>query len=243
MSRDSSKWIKEHFASSSRDLTPTVCGQDVRVLYAPVSYDPGVTRHCVSILSASEMQRADRFIARRDQIQFKQRRAFRRFCGALALDSSQPLSEIVFCETDNGRPYMSDSPDFWFSFSSCGFGFIGAWSSSHGIGIDVEDRTRNLDATQLAQQFFTPAEAKAIEYPGGTASLRTFFKFWSLKEAALKSIGEGIPFGLDAFEFELDPLPSIVRAPLGHGGPAQFKAHMVDGIDHCAALVTRTMLR
>ena len=243
MPRDSSKWIKDHFAFSSRDLTPTVYGQDVRVLYAPVSYDPEVTRNCVSSLSASELQRADRFTARRDQIQFKQRRAFRRFCGALACDSVQALSETVFSKTENGRPYLSELPDFWFSFSSCPFGFVGAWSATLGVGVDVEDQTKNLEASALAQQFFTVAEANAIDCPGGMASLRAFFKFWSLKEAALKSIGEGIPFGLDAFEFELNPVPNIVRAPLDHGGPDQFKAHMVNGVDHCVALVTRTMLR
>jgi len=241
--RNSSNRIRDHFVSSSIDLTPASRRQHVRVLYAPISDDPEVTRYCDSILSARELQRAERFIAGRDQIQFKQRRAFRRFCTALAIDSTQPLSEVVFSETKNGRPYLSELPDIWFSFSSCRFGFIGAWSSTLGVGVDVEDQTKNLKASELAQQFFTVAEAKAIEYPGGVVSLRTFFKYWSLKEAALKSIGEGIPFGLDAFEFELDQVPRIVHAPLGHGGPGQFMAHMLDGIDHCAALVTRTMLR
>ncbi len=37
----------------------------------------------------------------------------------------------------------------------------------------------------------------------------TFYQFWSLKEAALKSIGEGLPFGLYAFEFEVDPKINI----------------------------------
>ena len=53
---------------------------------------------------------------------------------------------------------------------------------------------------------FSDAEAKTVESAGDQARLRTFFQLWCLKEAALKSIGEGLPFGLDAFEFELSPI-------------------------------------
>ena len=55
--------------------------------------------------------------------------------------------------------------------------------------------SRALEPLELAQRYFSAAEA--VNRPGGPACLQAFFRFWSLKEAALKSIGEGIPFGLD----------------------------------------------
>jgi 4'-phosphopantetheinyl transferase len=241
MTRDDSDRINDLFAARSRDLTPAPVRHAAHVLYAPVSRDPEVTRNCASVLSDSELQRAERFVTQGEKALFTQRRAFRRFCGALALGSSRPLLQIVFKETEKGRPYLSDLPVFWFSFSSCRFGFLGTWSPTHGIGVDFEDQTRDLEATQLAQQFFSAAEAKAVEAPGGLTSLRTFFQFWSLKEAALKSIGEGLPFGLDAFEFELDPKPCVVHAPPDHGRPEQFDAHVIRGNDSCAALVIRSL--
>jgi len=152
------------------------------------------------------------------------------------------LSQIDFEETENGRPYLSGLPDFWFSFSSCRFGFLGAWSSTHGVGVDLEDQTKDLEATELARQFFSAAEANAVEGADGLERLRTFFQFWSLKEAALKSIGEGLPFGLDAFEFELDPNLRVVHAPPGHGGPGQFNAHVIKGTEGCVALVIREFM-
>ncbi len=241
MTRDESRRINDLFAAGSRDLTPASARHAAYVLYAPVSRDPEVSRHCASVLSDSELRRADRFATECDKARFNQRRAFRRFCGATVLGSSRPLSRIVFEETENGRPYLSDLPDFWFSFSSCRFGFLGAWSSTHGIGVDLEDQTRNLEAAEFAHRFFSGAEANAVEGAGGVERPRTFFQLWTLKEAALKSIGEGLPYGLDAFEFELDPNPRVVHAPPEHGGPEQFNAHVIEGTDSCAALVIRSL--
>jgi 4'-phosphopantetheinyl transferase len=241
MAKDGSIRIYEHFASNSRELTPAPVRHAARLLYAPVSVDPQVTKRCASVLSNTEIQRVGRFAIQGDKALFIQRRAFRRFCGALALRSSQPLSQIDFKETENGRPYLVDLPTSWFSFSSCRFGFVGAWSSTHGIGVDLEDQTKELEATELARHFFSAAEAHAIERAGGLERQRTFFQFWTLKEAALKSIGEGLPFGLDAFEFELEPDLRVVQAPRGDGGPEQFSAHVIGETDSCAALVIRRL--
>ncbi|HEY0323128.1 MAG TPA: 4'-phosphopantetheinyl transferase superfamily protein [Pyrinomonadaceae bacterium] len=237
-----SEWVNNLFAASACDWTPASAHHAAYVLYAPISRDPEASRRCASVLSDSELQRADRFVTEEGKTHFKQRRAFRRYCGAFVLGTPRPLSQIVFKETEKGRPYFPDLPDFRFSFSSCQFGFLGAWSSTHGIGIDLEDQTRNLEAAELAQQFFSEAEAKVVKEIGGLARQRTFFQLWSLKEAALKSIGEGLPYGLDAFEFELAPNLRVVHAPRDHGGPERFNAQVIEGTNSCAALVTLSML-
>jgi phosphopantetheinyl transferase len=241
MMRDDSEWVDSMFAASAGDWTPAQAGHGAHVLYAPVSRDPEASWRCASVLADIELQRADRFVTEDGRAHFKQRRAFRRYCGAFVLGSPRPLSRIVFQETDKGRPYLAELPNVWFSFSSCRFGFLGAWSSTHQIGIDLEDQTRNLEAVELSQQFFSQAEAKAVRAVGGLARLRTFYQLWSLKEAALKSIGEGLPFGLDAFEFELGPNLRVAHAPPNYGGPKRFDAQIIKGTDICAALVIRNV--
>jgi phosphopantetheinyl transferase len=241
MTRDDSEWVNGLFAASAGDWTPAPASHAAHVLYAPVSRDPEASRRCVSVLSDAELQRADRFVTEEGKAHFKQRRAFRRYCGAFVLGSPRPLSRIAFKETEKGRPYLPDLPDVWFSFSSCRFGFLGAWSSTHWIGVDLEDQTRNLQAVELAQQFFSEAEVRAVKAVGGLARLRTFCQLWSLKEAALKSIGEGLPFGLDAFEFELAPNLRVVHAPPDCGGPRRFNAQAIEGTNICAALVIRSV--
>jgi phosphopantetheine--protein transferase-like protein len=237
-----SEWVNDLFASSACDWTPASARHAAYVLYVPISRVPEASRRCASVLSDTELQSADRFVTEDGKAHFIQRRAFRRYCGALVLGSPLPLSQIVFKETEKGRPYLPDLPDFRFSFSSCRFGFLGAWSSTHGIGIDLEDQTRNLEAAELAQQFFSEAEAKVVKEVSGLARQRTFFQLWSLKEAALKSIGEGLPFGLDAFEFELAPNLRVVHAPREHGGPERFSACVIEGTNSCAALVTQSVI-
>ncbi len=237
-----SGWVKELFAASACDWTPSSAHHAAYVLHAPLSRDPEASRRCASVLSDSERQRADRFVTEESKTHFKQRRAFRRYCGAMALATHRPISQIVFKETEKGCPYLPDLPNVRFSFSASSFGFLGAWSSTHLIGIDIEDQTRNVEAAELARQFFSEAEAKSVEEVSGLARQRTFFQLWSLKEAALKSIGEGLPFGLDAFEFELSPNLRVVHAPRDHGGPERFNAHAIQGTNSCAALVTRSIV-
>jgi phosphopantetheinyl transferase len=241
MSRYESDLVSDYFAANSRDLTPASVRHVTRLLYMPVSTDQEVTKRCASILSDSELERADRFAIQGDRTLFKQRRAFRRFCGALALGSPRLLSQVVFDQTENGRPYLSGLPDFYFSFSSCRFGFLGAWSATHGIGVDLEDQTRAVEAVELARQFFSATEARAVDGPGGPASRRAFFRLWSLKEAALKSIGEGLPFGLDSFKFELEPDLRVVHAPDDPGGRAQFDPYQIEVAGGCVALVIRSL--
>ena len=241
MTRNDSDRIKDYFAVCSRDLTPAPARHAAHVLYAPVSRDPEVATLCASVLSDSELQRADRFVTPGDKALFQQRRAFRRFLASTVLEMSRPLSQVVFEETGNGRPYLSESPDSWFSFSSCRLGLLGAWSPTHAVGVDLEDPTRHLEATALAHRFFSPAEANAVEEVDDLERLRVFYRYWSLKEAALKSIGEGLPFGLDAFEFELRPTLRVVDAPPDHGGPERFNAHLIEITDSCAALVVRSL--
>jgi 4'-phosphopantetheinyl transferase len=234
-------WVSDLFAASTSDWTPMSVKSMSCVLYAPFSNQPEVSRRCAEVLSDDELMRAGRFIAQDDRAHFIQRRAFRRYCGALAVGAQGSLSQIDFGEEENGRPYLLNFPNLWFSFSSSRFGFLGAWSSTNAIGVDLEDKTRNVDPAELAQHFFSEVEAQAVESANDQVRLRTFFQLWCLKEAALKSIGEGLPFGLDAFEFELSPNIRVVQAPNDFGGWNQFDAHLIEGVDSCAALVIRTL--
>jgi 4'-phosphopantetheinyl transferase len=240
MTWEASARVNDLFTASARDCTPAPARRMARVLFAPVSRDPEAIANCASVLSDAEKRRAQCFLAEGDEAHFTQQRAFRRYCVALAAGSGSPLSRIAFEATEKGRPFLPGLQSCWFSFSSCRLGYLGAWSSTHRVGVDIEDHTRRVEATELAQSYFSPTEAKAVEGAGERACVRTFFQLWTLKEAALKSIGEGLPFGLDAFEFELDPNIRIVEAPRAYGGPERFCAYAIEVAGGCAALAIRS---
>jgi 4'-phosphopantetheinyl transferase len=239
MTYDASTRVKELFGASALDCTPAPARHKACVLFAPVSRDPEVVSRCASVLSDAEKRRAQSFPAE-GEAHFKQQRAFRRYCGALAIGSALPLSRIAFEETEKGCPYLPEHRGCWFSFSSCRLGYLAAWSSTHRIGVDIEDETRHLEAIELAQAYFSRAEAKAVEVCGERTRMRTFFQLWTLKEAALKSIGEGLPFGLEAFQFDLQPSIRIADAPRAYGGPERFCAYAIETASSCAALAIRS---
>jgi 4'-phosphopantetheinyl transferase len=238
MSPDENKRVTEFFDAAARDWpSPEIAD---RVLYVPVSTDPGTTLLCASVLADTELQRANRFVTNEGRSNFIQRRAFRRYCGAAATVSQGLLSQISFCESDNGRPYLSNRPDLWFTFSSCRLGFVGAWSSTHAIGVDIEDQNVQVEVGALAQTYFTASEARTVRKSAG-ARQQTFLSLWSLKEAALKSIGEGLPFGLAAFEFDIDGRLRVVSAPADHGGPHSFQPYLFGRAGISAALIGRKL--
>jgi phosphopantetheine--protein transferase-like protein len=241
MAQSNSDRIKDFFAVHSRDITPAPIRHAAKILYAPVSNEADIIRCCESVLSKTERQRAERFVTADNKSLFIQRRAFRRFCGAHSLGSPQSLSQDSFEETENGRPYLTDQPQVSFSFSSCHSGILGAWSPRYGIGVDIEDCARSPGAAELARRYFSVAEASSIEGHIGRDNQRSFFQLWSLKEAALKSIGEGMPYGLSAFEFELEPNLRIVHAPADHGGAENFSAYLIEETEKSIAIVLGTV--
>lgn len=231
--------VEALFAGQAQDWTPEPARRACRVIFVPVSPGPS-TSLCARIISDSERETGQRFITAELACHFYQRRAFRRFCAKHASGSSALLSEIVIDETIKGRPFLPEARDIWLSFSSCEAGFLGAWSSTHAVGVDLETIKPLDDISEMAQRYFSSAEAKAVTQVDGRERLERFFRFWTLKEAALKSIGEGLPFGLHAFRFELGPKLRVVDVPTGHPPLKDDDVHIVEAPDICAAVVLRS---
>lgn len=243
MGRDNNAWSYDYFSRVFRDLTPASLPVTTRVLFAPPSDDSQVSVRCASLLSDDEWKRAQRFASEGERSRYVQGRAFYRFCATMALDSPGPLSRIDFAATDKGRPYIRGFPDLRFSFSSTRVGMLGAWSTTHGIGVDLEDDTRRVAAVDLARSYFSESERLVLQRLASPEREQSFFRHWCLKEAALKSIGQGLPAGLDAFEFDLQPGPRVLSALPGKGGAERFAAYLIDGTGHCAAMVLHDRAR
>ena len=233
--------VNELFRDVIQDWTPSLERHHSRVMFAPMSHDIETSRRCSRVLSDVELKRAHKFLTEEHKNHFIQRRAFRRFCASNALERAQ-LTKINFEESDKGHPYILNAPDVSFSFASCRSGFIGAWSATRAVGIDIEDRAQGIETMELAERFFTDGETNMLRAVADPRRVQTFLRLWCLKESALKSIGEGLPYGLDAFAFDLASVPKLNKAPAEHGGPSRFEAYLIERNDVCAALVTHAKL-
>lgn len=236
-SGNASARIIRYFDQCAIDCTPVAVSASVRVLFAPFLTDTDNLRAAPSVLSKSERIKAAVFLTEDVRDRFIQRRVFLRYCVARARGELAALDQIRFETAVNGKPSVADMPGTCFSFSSCRLGFLGAWSSTCDVGVDIEDLNGMDDAQEMALYFFAPAEAAALT--GLTASARrlTFSQLWTLKEAALKSVGEGLPLGLDAFECELVPSLRFTRVPAAYGRPDAFEGHAIEGTGGCACVV------
>lgn len=235
--------VNAYFRACVKDRTPVAAPPGVRLLYAPVAAGSDTDVLCSSVLAEAELQRAKRFTGIEQRSLFVQRRAFRRFCGAVALGCAPPLSAVEFEVTAAGRPFLSEATELWFSFASSRAGMLAAWSSLAGVGVDIEDCSQALDALALAHAFFSSTEAALIETLGEAERRHAFYRLWTLKEAALKSIGKGLPFGLDTFHFNLEPNARLMHAPADYGGTGGFHLHELDRVGTTAALVIRSGVR
>ncbi len=234
--------IERFFETSALDLTPTDTCHDISVLFMPAWYDGPPADFFSSILSSGELSRAERFKAVDHKMSFLQRRAFRRFCGAIALGVARPLSQIHFATTRAGQAYLSELPHAWFSFSSCRHGYLAAWSFRSAIGVDIEGLNQSVSPVDMANYYFVPNESDTVCKAEVHERKRLFLRLWTLKEAGLKSIGEGIPHGLKTFQFEIRPSVRVSFAPAEYGGPNNFNARLLEIAGCCAALVTRKRL-
>jgi hypothetical protein len=66
---------------------------------------------------------------------------------------------------------------------------------------------------QISPRCFSPGLNQKLSGREVSRVTERLFSFGCLKEAALKSIGEGIPFGMDTFEFEINGNLHITHVP------------------------------
>jgi len=238
--------VTNHFAAAASrlPLPPVIEAAGTTILCAAFANDDSLTAACGRMLSAAERERAGRFATAELQRAFVQRRAFRRYAAARATGDGAPLTTHDFAAEPGGRPWLPTAGGVSWSFSSCRQGMLAAWSCGAEVGVDLEDRARQIDCLPLASRFFDAAEARLVAEASGAFRVATFLRLWCLKEAALKAIGKGIVAGLDRFVFTLEPTARLVAAPQEQGAVTRFTASepSCDQLQHsglAAAVVLR----
>lgn len=167
--------------------------------------DPPAAKSGVSVLSADEIARANRFHFEKDRLHFTRCRSALRslLAGYLWI----PAAEIRFEYLSGGKPQLAGEQNpraLQFNVSHSANIALIAVGSEHRLGIDVE-KVRALDTNSLAERFFSLREQAGLRALPENLRVSGFFACWTRKEAFLKATGDGLSFPLADFSVTTDP--------------------------------------
>ncbi len=158
----------------------------------------------LSLLSADEKARAQRFYFERDRLRYIAGRAcLRRLLGGyLALRPAQ----IEFEYSQLGKPALKKTFSgkvLQFNLSNSDNRVLYVFNWQRQVGIDLELVHPMPDEDNFALQFFCEPESMLLHSLSGDAKRKTFFELWTCKEALLKAMGDGLTRPINEVEVAL----------------------------------------
>jgi 4'-phosphopantetheinyl transferase len=175
----------------------------------PISLCPDDVPEAESVLSSEERQRADRFRFPKHANRYRQCHAAMRQVLGRYLSVSPGKVELTHGSW--GKPRLASDSNLRFNLSHSGDLALLAVSTDLDVGVDVETLRHDLPVDGLAR-FFTVAERERLLAMRSGEKERTFFRWWTRKEAVLKAEGSGLSGGLDRLDISNSP-PDLVRFP------------------------------
>jgi 4'-phosphopantetheinyl transferase len=194
-----------------------------------------------ALLTMDEQVRMNCFHRGRDRVLYLLSRGLMRSVLASYLDC--PGREVRFASDAHGKPILqagSHAKRLHFNLTHSRGAIALAVSGGREVGIDVEERHREVDYLALAERFFAAEEFQYLQTLDRTQLPHSFFAIWTLKEAFVKGIGRGISFPLDAFCFDLDANRLLKFRPLADFVSPAWHFQQFDlGERHCGAVAVQ----
>ncbi|MEK3889661.1 4'-phosphopantetheinyl transferase family protein [Bacillus sp. FSL K6-3431] len=115
-----------------------------------------------------------------------------------------PVHDLSIKRDQNGRPYLENFYGWEgdFNLSHSGEWIISGVTTTGRIGVDVEE-VRPIDLS-ISKLCLTQEEIDHLQNTPPERQLSFFFSIWTLKEAFVKAIGQGLLFPMDSFGFDMD---------------------------------------
>jgi len=176
-----------------------------------------VFRRLESVLETGERERADRFRVSGARSRFVVGRALLR--SVLANMIGCQLSAPRFAFGEHGKPHLTDPAHpaaLRFNLAHSGSVVVMATAPRLDLGVDVEELSSSRPVLDLAERFFTFAEATSVASADEAQRQKVFLHLWTAKEAVLKATGSGL--SVPVREVEIDPDPDASPRVLNLGG-------------------------
>jgi phosphopantetheinyl transferase len=109
--------------------------------------------------------------------------------------------DIAFTRAANGRLMPATDLGLHFSLSHAP-GLAAVVVANAPCGIDAE-RLRAVPALRIAQRYFSASEFEWLAQRDENECQRDFLRLWTLKEASVKALGEGLANNMSRLSFSL----------------------------------------
>lgn len=121
-----------------------------------------------------------------------QRRYLRSHRAMRAILHSLTPGELVFAQSEQGKPYLASEPALKFNLSRSKSmaAFAAAWDVE--VGVDIERLRPLTDYMGIAERFLPPSAAAEFAAVFEPDREREFYRRWTRTEAVLKATGEGL---------------------------------------------------
>jgi 4'-phosphopantetheinyl transferase len=210
---------------------PPLGADEVQIWRIGMDDAAGWIDHYTSFLNAEEQARASRHRAGQVRDHFIIGRACLRVLleNALKIDANN----IEFAEGVHGKPEIAsiEDHDIAFNVAHSQNTVLIALGRQGSLGVDVEYFDRATDVMEVAQANFTQNESDALAaIADHEARLRTFYRYWTRKEAVGKADGRGLLLPLASFDVSFRSMES---QPVHIDGPShkERKSYFVSDLD------------
>ncbi len=167
--------------------------------------DRALAARLVSLLAPEELERRNRMATESGRRQQLLARALQR--EVLSRHEPRvPPREWRFVRGESGRPSLAppfDASGLNFNLAHTPGLVVMAVGRVARIGIDVEAVDKAVPMP-VARRYFSAREVAALHALAPEDQPRRFLRLWTLKEAYLKGMGEGLAGGLDSMSFSFD---------------------------------------
>ena len=177
--------------------------EEAHIWRADLELDECFESSFLKLLSPDEKSRAHKFRFAKDRRNFIIARGILRSLIGKYLEINP--AEISFQYSEFGKPSIANNNSLRFNISHSQNIALFAFTKKFNIGVDVEFVNPNIEAKDIANNFFSPNEIKKLLLLPEQQQTLGFFNCWTRKEAFIKAVGEGLSFPLHKFEVSLEP--------------------------------------
>ncbi|MCC9607072.1 4'-phosphopantetheinyl transferase superfamily protein [Blastopirellula sp. JC733] len=166
-----------------------------------------------AMLSAAEREKADGFLLEAQTERYIIcRGAVRQI---LAEYLQLPATQLSLTAGKYGKPLVEHQDSLWFNVSHSGDLAVLAVSTIGEVGVDIEQVREIRGLPRMIDRCLAPCERPEVLRLPSAEQNRQFLRYWTHKEAYLKTFGVGIRRPLEKLEIDLVAPPA--RRVIDHG--------------------------